>query len=139
MTAHKLSSPCKSCDWKGDRNRESCLYCQKKYDYLHIVCGAPKTDTAALYAKHQSELFLITPGRTLDFSGPGPKARTFNCPICGVEVQTSHRAQATCNTGPCPKAYEKLADAARRDRNRARNNERERQRKRLKRMAGGIA
>ncbi len=78
------------------------------------------------------------PRRQLDFSGPGPKARKFVCPICGCEVETSHHAQRTCNEGECPGTYAKQADAARKARNRERNSARERQRKREKRMAGAV-
>ena len=132
-----LKSPCNSCDYAGDRNGEPCLYCQKKFDYLTAAFGEPKKDCAALYAKHQSELSLITPGRQLDFSGPGPKVRTFNCPICGVQVQTSHNAQRTCGENRCRKAHERLMDAARHERNREHNNKVERERRRRKRLMAG--
>ena len=134
----KLTSPCPSCErWREDKD-ECSTYCQSRINYLHRAFGEPWINCAVLFSKHQDDLSLITPGRHLDFSGPGPKAREFSCSICGATVLTSHNSQRTCGQGDCPKAYERLMDAARHDRNREHNNKVERERRRRKRLIGSI-
>jgi hypothetical protein len=138
MTATRLTSPCPSCPrWCEDKD-ECAEYCQPRRDYLHRAYGDPWIDVAALYAKHQAELASMPVCRELDFSNPGPKSRHFTCPICGVEVITSHWAQRTCNQGDCPKAHERKADAVRKTLNRETAREQARKRRRRKRMQGAM-
>ncbi len=138
MSGQRLTSPCPSCHRWGDDMDECVTYCQLRVSFLHIAFGEPWIDCDALLKKHQKERLMFSPAKRWDFTGPGPNARTFNCPICGDEVQTSHHCQRTCNSGGCPKAYERLADAARKVKNKERDRAQNRKRKREKRMAGSV-
>ena len=137
MTATRLQSPCRSCDWTGDRDREDCLYCQGRIDFLSIAFGDPWHDVTALRRRHEKDKLLFAPKKRWVF-GPGPNARRFTCPICGAEVETSLWQQKTCAKKECSKAYERQADAARKLKNRDRDRAQNKKRKREKRAAGMV-
>lgn len=69
MTAQKLISPCRSCDWKGDRDREECLECQPREDYISLLENRPAVDLAQRQIQRTIEMCRLMSAVTNSHKG----------------------------------------------------------------------
>ena len=76
MSGQRLTSPCRSCSYKGDRDREECRECQLREDYLALTENRPAVDLEQRKIQRTIEMRRLMAGVTKSHKGNrSPRAK----------------------------------------------------------------